>query len=200
MSVEIHPLGVIQKEKATVGETHCFKPVYLFELNQPGGDVMRAAILGVIVGGLIGSGLGFVIGIFAYPYIFLADIVAAEEVRDLESRMVVAKGTFIHANPSDPVHYGKGAVTVYQDVVHLEQDFEVGPRPKFHVYLVPKTPVTPDDEVAASMYIDLGRLRAFKGSQVFPIPAGVDLVNYPSVVVWCERFGVLISPAALEFL
>ena len=91
--------------------------------------------------------------------------------------------------------YGKGAVTVYQDVVNLEQDFEVGPVPKFQVYLVPKTPVTPDDDIAASMYVDLGRLRAFKGSQVFPILAGIDLTNYPSVVVWCERFGVLISPA-----
>ena len=161
---------------------------------------MRAAILSVIVGALIGGGLGFAVGIFAYPYIFLADIVATEEVRDLQSKKVVAEGAFIHANPSDPVHYGKGAVTVYQDVVHLEQDFEVGPGPKFHVYLVPKTPVTPDDDIAASMYVDLGRLRAFKGSQVFPIPAGVDLTNYPSVVVWCERFGVLISPATLEFL
>lgn len=161
---------------------------------------MRAAILGVVVGGLIGTGLGFAIGVFAYPYIFLADIVAMEEVRDVASKKVVAKGSFIHANPSDPVHYGKGAVTVYEDVVHLEKDFEVGPGPKFHVYLVPKAPVTPDDDVAASMYVDLGRLRAFKGSQNFPIPEGVNLADYPSVIVWCERFGVLISPAALEFL
>ncbi len=161
---------------------------------------MRAAIVGAVVGGLIGTGLGFVIGIFVYPYIFLADIVAAEDLTGAASREVVARGTFIHANPSDPIHYGRGSVTVYRDVVHLEADFEVGPGPKFHVYLVPKAPVAPGDDVAALMYVDLGRLRAFKGSQVFPVPAGVDLADYPSVVVWCERFGVLISPAALEFV
>jgi hypothetical protein len=47
------------------------------------------------------------------------------------------------------------------------------------------------------MYVDLGRLRAFKGSQRYTIPAGVDLKNYPSVVIWCQRFSVLISPADL---
>ena len=49
------------------------------------------------------------------------------------------------------------------------------------------------------MYIDLGKLRAFRGSQKYPIPEGVDLKNYPSVVIWCAEFGVLISPADLAF-
>ena len=49
------------------------------------------------------------------------------------------------------------------------------------------------------MYVDLGRLRAFKGSQVFPIPAGVALKDYPNVVIWCAQFNVLISPAKLKF-
>ena len=38
---------------------------------------------------------------------------------------MLARGTFIHANPSDPIHYGKGGVTVYEGVLHLEPDFEV---------------------------------------------------------------------------
>jgi hypothetical protein len=41
-------------------------------------------------------------------------------------------------------------------------------------------------------------LRAFEGSQRYPIPAGVSLADYPSVVIWCERFSVLISPADLK--
>jgi hypothetical protein len=53
--------------------------------------------------------------------------------------------------------------------------------------------------VDGTMFVDLGRLRAFKGSQKYPIPAGVDLTNYPSVVIWCAQFGVLISPADLDF-
>jgi hypothetical protein len=47
------------------------------------------------------------------------------------------------------------------------------------------------------MFVDLGRLKAFKGSQNYEVPVGVDVAKFDSVVIWCEQFGVLISPAAL---
>ena len=75
----------------------------------------------------------------------------------------------------------------------------MGPGPAFHVYLVPKAEVRDTAGVKETMYNDLGRLRAFKGSQKYDIPAGVDLKDYPSVVIWCAQFGVLISPADLNF-
>ena len=96
------------------------------------------------------------------------------------------------------VHWGRGKVSVYERTVFLEPDFEVGPGPQYHVYLVPNAGVRKEDQVAGSMFVDLGRLRSFKGSQRYPIPAGVDLKKYPSVVIWCEAFGVLISPADLK--
>jgi len=160
---------------------------------------MKKNIVIFLVGTFLGTAGGFVLGIFVYPYFFLADIVAADRVDNKGSRKVVAEGAFVHANPRDPVHYGKGKVTVYQGLVHLENDFEVGPGPKFHVYLVPEKNVVPSTNVARTMFVDLGRLRAFKGSQNYPVPAGVDLAKYDSVVIWCEQFGVLIYPAALKF-
>ncbi len=160
---------------------------------------MKKGILIFLVGGVLGAAAGFALGIFVYPYLFLADIVAADKVEDQAARKVVATGLFIHANPRDPIHYGKGRLTVYQDLVHLDSDFEVGPGPKFHVYLVPEANVIPSTNVARTMFVDLGRLRAFKGSQNYPVPVGVDLKQYGSVVIWCEQFGVLISPAALKF-
>ena len=47
------------------------------------------------------------------------------------------------------------------------------------------------------VFVNLGGLRAFKGSQRYSIPAGIDLKDYRSVIIWCERLGVLISPADL---
>jgi hypothetical protein len=88
-------------------------------------------------------------------------------------------------------------LTVYDGLVHLETDFEVGPGPKFHVYLVPEKDVLPSTSVERTMFVDLGRLKAFKGSQNYDIPVGVDVAKFDSVVIWCEQFGVLISPAAL---
>jgi hypothetical protein len=160
---------------------------------------MVKTIVAFMVGAVLGCAAGFALGIFVYPYIFLADIVAAEKVDAGAARKLIATGTFIHANPSDPIHYGKGKVSVYENVLFLESDFEVGPGPKFHVYLVPDKNVTPSTVVARTMYVDLGRLKAFKGSQNYPIPTGVNLSRYGSIVVWCEQFGVLISPAALRF-
>ena len=159
---------------------------------------MKNFIIGVLIGGVLGVVGGFAGGIFVFPYLFPPPPVN-ETVDAQTSANIIATGSFIHANPSDPVHYGKGRVSVYPNLVHLETDFEVGPGPKFHVYLVPDADVTPSTRVQDTMFVDLGRLKAFTGSQNYPIPDGVDLDKYKSVVIWCEQFNVLISPAALKF-
>ncbi len=165
------------------------------------------------LGGVLGTGFGVALGFFFFPFVFPpppameqlteADVAPRGERASAAPVSVsvrpIATGMFVHANPADPVHYGKGKVSVYERTVFLEPDFEVGPGPAFHVYLVPKANVRDAAAVKDTMYVDLGGLRAFKGSQRYPIPAGVNLKDYPSVVIWCERFGVLISPADLSF-
>ena len=151
-----------------------------------------------LAGGIIGVGAGTALGFLLFPFVFPPPP-AAEQLTAAEKTSELAKGTFIHANPSDPLHYGKGGVKVYEGNVFLEKDFEVGPGPDFHVYLVPTEKVRAASDVADTMFIDLGKLRAFEGSQKYPIPAGVDIEKYPSVVIWCQQFGVLISPADLTF-
>jgi hypothetical protein len=149
-----------------------------------------------LLGGVLGTGFGVALGFFFFPFVFPPPP-AAEQLLESDRSALVASGTFIHANPSDPIHYGKGKVSVYEKTIFLESDFEVGPGPAFHVYLVPKAGVRREADVKDTMFVDLGGLRAFKGSQRYPVPAGVDLKNYSSVVIWCERFSVLISPADL---
>ena len=105
----------------------------------------------VKTGEWIGARLNRLVGLLGYTKILL-----------------VARGEFIHANPSDPIHHGCGKVTVYQDVVTLGEDFAVGPGPAFHVYLVLEKNVTISTKVDETMYVDLGRLRSFKGSRHIP--------------------------------
>jgi hypothetical protein len=153
---------------------------------------------GFLSGGVIGLVFGFALGIFLFPY-FFPPPAGMETLRRDETGRLVAKGEFIQPDPNDPVHTGKGAVSVYPSTVFLGADFEVGPGPDFHVYLVPKANIRSSSDVTGMMFVDLGRLRAFKGSQNYVIPAGVDLKQFPSVVIWCQRFSVLISPADLTF-
>lgn len=152
----------------------------------------------LLVGAVLGTGFGVALGFFLFPFVFPPPE-AKETLTQAEASKLVAKGTFIHANPSDPVHYGKGGVSVYETVVFLHEDFEVGPGPAFHVYLVPNANIRDAGQVTGTMFVDLGGLRAFKGSQKYAIPPGVDLTKFPSVVIWCEQFSVLISPADLAF-
>ena len=152
---------------------------------------------GVLLRGLLGTAFGVALGFFIFPYVFPPPP-ATETLAEADRARLVATGTFIHANPADPVHYGKGKVSVYERTIFLEPDFEVGPGPAFHVYLVPKASIRASTDMKDVMFVDLGRLRSFKGSQRYAIPAGVDLAKYPSVIIWCERFSVLISPADLK--
>ncbi|HET7680321.1 MAG TPA: DM13 domain-containing protein [Xanthobacteraceae bacterium] len=167
-------------------------------------------------GGVLGTIFGIALGFFFFPYVFppppaaeqltQADLApppgAGEPAQDASAPAAIAvplaTGSFIHANTSDPVHWGKGKVSVYRRAVFLEPDFEVGPGPAYHVYLVPKPSIRSSSDMKGVMYVDLGRLHSFKGSQRYQIPDGVNLKDYPSVIIWCERFGVLISPADLK--
>ncbi|MGQ2901702.1 DM13 domain-containing protein [Neoaquamicrobium sediminum] len=155
-------------------------------------------LLAFLFGAVFGAAGGVALGFFLFPFVFPPPP-ATETLQASNDSRLVAKGTFIHANPSDPIHYGSGGVSVYSDTVFLNEDFEVGPGPKYHVYLVPKASIRSSADVEDTMFVDLGQLRAFQGSQNYTIPAGVDLNLYQSVVIWCEHFSVLISPADLDF-
>lgn len=158
---------------------------------------MRRGLIAFLLGCFVGSSFGVAVGFFLFPFVFPAPP-AQEQLTESEANSeVLAAGTFIHANPSDPIHWGKGRVTVRATSLFLEDDFEVGPGPAYHVFLVPKATIRASDDVKEQMYVDLGGLRAFKGSQRYAIPNGVDISKYASVVIWCREFSVLISPADL---
>ena len=101
-------------------------------------------------GGVLGTGFGVALGFFLFPFVFPPPP-AAEQLTEADRRgRVVAEGTFIHANPSDPVHWGKGSVDrAAGQRLSSASDFEVGPGPKYHVYLVPKAPIRATGDLPA---------------------------------------------------
>jgi hypothetical protein len=56
-----------------------------------------------VLGGMLGTDVGVALGLFIFPYVFPPPV-ASEQLADAERSKLVASGTFIHANPSDPVH------------------------------------------------------------------------------------------------
>ena len=82
-----------------------------------------------ISGGALGTAFGVALGFFFFPFVFPPPP-ASEVIGEIAGSRLVASGTFIHANPSDPVHWGKGKVGVTAAVATLGGSS--ASRPAFH--------------------------------------------------------------------
>ena len=63
------------------------------------------ALIIFLLGGVLGTGFGVALGFFFFPFVFPPPP-AIEQLTEADRSPLVATGTFIHANPSDPVHWG----------------------------------------------------------------------------------------------
>jgi electron transfer DM13 len=96
---------------------------------------------------------------------------------------------------ADDFHFGRGTARIIVaadgSAVLRFEGFAVRNGPDLFVYLSPKrTGYSP----AA---IELGRLKADKGSFNYTIPSGTELTRIKSVVVWCKQFAVQFAVAPL---
>ena len=101
----------------------------------------------------------------------------------------------------DAAHSGKGLATIYRAAdgkrtVRLTE-FETSNGPQLHLYLVAAGDAKDDATVKNAGFIDLGPLKGNKGDQNYEIADDVDLSKYGAVTVWCKRFGVNFTTAAL---
>ena len=121
-----------------------------------------------------------------------------EAMPDSEPR-IIASGQFVDA---DSVHKGMGTANLYSlpDESHVLrfEDFRTTNGPDLVVYLTRHPSPASASDVSDGGFISLGDLKGNVGNQNYEIPPGTDVSEYNSVVIWCELFGVLFSPAALE--
>ena len=114
------------------------------------------------------------------------------------SLTVVRQGRFSDA---DRAHKGQGLAEVLQTVdgTYLLRlsEFQVTNGPDLKVWLVTADNPTASRDVSAAEWLSLGPLKGNIGDQIYPIPADAEIDRYRSVVIWCERFSVLFSPAPL---
>ncbi len=146
---------------------------------------------------LFGLILGLPIGAFLW-YAFsplLFDDVVAETLTEAQ---VVASGEFRDA---DRAHKGSGTATLVAlpGGGHEIQfsAFEVTNGPDLEVWLSDHPDPVKSSDVSGGSWLSLGQLKGNVGDQAYQIPAGTDIATYKSVVIWCEQFGVLFSPAVL---
>lgn len=158
---------------------------------------MKKLILVAFVAGTVGFIAGNAFWYLASP--LWIDQVVAEGIGDSQAAQVLASGTFSDA---DAAHRGRGTATIFQGTDGRRTlrltDFEVTNGPDLEVWLVTADDITESSDVTNGEWLALGQLKGNIGDQNYDIPAGADLSKYKSVVIWCEQFGVLFSPAALN--
>ncbi len=144
--------------------------------------------------------LGFVSGV-GFWYLgspLFIDREVSEFLPSDVSLTVVRQGRFSDA---DRAHEGEGLAEILQTVdgTYLLRlsDFQVTNGPDLKVWLLTADDPKASRDVSASEWLSLGPLKGNIGDQIYPIPDDAEIDRYRSVVIWCERFGVLFSPAPL---
>jgi hypothetical protein len=111
---------------------------------------------------------------------------------------IVVQGQFQDA---DSFHQGSGLATVYQlpdgEQVLRFEDFSATNGPDLHVLLAEHPAPASRAEVMEG-YIDLGSLKGNIGNQNYEIPAGTDISQYKSIVIYCMPFHVVFATASLN--
>jgi Electron transfer DM13 len=77
-------------------------------------------------------------------------------------------------------------------------DFETLDGPDLAVYFLGSPDPASRSDLAKTPYLSLGPLKGNVGAQNYAIPAGTDMSQYHAVAVWCRRFGVNFTTAALR--
>ncbi|MBE7556836.1 MAG: DM13 domain-containing protein [Anaerolineales bacterium] len=120
-----------------------------------------------------------------------------EAVANKEPVLVLA-GQF---KDGDSFHKGSGQAALYQlpDGLHVLrfEDFAATNGPDLHVILSSHPAPTSSDEVMQG-HLDLGSLKGNIGSQNYALPAGTDVSQFKSVIIYCQPFRVIFATAALS--
>jgi hypothetical protein len=94
---------------------------------------------------------------------------------------------------------GSGDARIYAladgNLILRLENFSVTNGPDLHVLLAENP--SPQDSDSLGVYLDLGSLKGNLGNQNYDIPAGTDINQFKSVVIYCLPFHVVFSTADL---
>lgn len=111
---------------------------------------------------------------------------------------ILASGQF---GAIDAGHKGEGKATIFRlpeggQVLRFE-DFRVTNGPDLYVYLAAHPAPRTTGQLHEGVAFEVARRKGNAGSQNYELPAGLDLSQFASVVIYCKRFSVVFSTVEL---
>ena len=152
------------------------------------------SVLVVLAGAVFGAPAGAFLW-YAFSPLLFDDIVT----ETLTEAMTLSAGSFRDA---DAAHRGSGMVELValpSGALELQlTDFQVTNGPDLEVWLSAHPDPMSSSDVTGAAWLSLGQLKGNIGDQAYAVPIGTYMAGFQSVVIWCEQFGVLFSPAPLR--
>jgi hypothetical protein len=137
--------------------------------------------------------LGFVIGIYALPIIIAPPSPSETEIEAMSLQAVYTAEFSRDRKGSDTLHWGEGKVSIGESYITLMG--ELAPGPDYKLYLSPEFVETEAEfeRLKSSMTL-VGDVKTFENFALTVAPS-IDLLQFNTVVVWCETFGEFITSA-----
>ncbi|MES2632753.1 MAG: DM13 domain-containing protein [Pseudomonadota bacterium] len=148
-------------------------------------------IIALCVSHLVVLALGFALGIYLLPILTAPPGPTVEQVRAVSAAPQFTTQFKRTLKGSDALHWGDGTVTLGASGVALMG--RIAPGPAYKLYLVPEFVETEADfKRVKAQSLAIGDVKTFENF-IVPLPAGVDLHRYNTVVIWCESFSQFIT-------
>lgn len=145
---------------------------------------------------LVMLAIGFAGGIYTLP------ILTAPRGPDIAALQMIAteahySGSLVRSlKGSDLLHWGEGEVEVSRNrIAHIGR---LAPGPDYKLYLSSRFVDTKEAFLLVKdQSVRMGDVKTFNGF-IVEVPAGIDIRDYNTVVIWCEVFGQFISAAEYQ--
>jgi hypothetical protein len=142
---------------------------------------------------LVFGAAGFALGIYTLPILIAPPAPDDAEIAQV-SQSAAFTGNFRRdLKGSDFLHWGEGDVSVSSH--KIAHKGKLAPGPDYKLYLT--SGFVEDEaqfEAVKQAAARIGDVKTFNGF-VLEVPAGIDINEYDTVVVWCETFREFISAA-----
>lgn len=137
--------------------------------------------------------IGFALGVYLLPIITAPESVDRAMLQSSAQNATYSAEFTKELKGSDFLHWGTGKVSVSPaKIVH---DGELAPGPDYKLYLVKS--FVEDEAGFNAVKADsalIGDVKTFDGV-ILDIPAGINIEDYKTVLIWCESFGEFITAA-----
>ena len=140
--------------------------------------------------------VGFGLGVYLLPILTAPKSLEISKIDNLQKEALYKTEFIKDLRGSDLLHWGEAEVTISNQIITVKGS--IAPGPDYKLYLTNEF-VEHEDEFLdiknEAKYI--AEVKTFKNF-VIDLPSNIDINNYNTVVIWCERFEEFITAAKYQ--